>query len=313
MRPLIWWAAAAVIILSIATWWMFTPTHQNKAPQQAQHITPAPNDIAPGKDGAILTLSNGQKIILDNAGNGNIASEGNTHVVKQNGQLTYEGAQSAATAGHLLFNTMSTPRGRQYSVVLADGSKVWLNASSSITYPTAFAGKERRVQITGEAYFEVAHNAGKPFRVTLPNGHLVEVLGTHFNINAYDDEAEVKTTLLEGSVKIDASILKPGQQAAITHDSRPDSYRVTIKDNIDLESVIAWRNGYFSFNNTDLQTVMRQLARWYDVNVVYEGHIDDIRFGGEIGRTLSLQQVLSILDDTRIHYSIEGKKLLIKP
>jgi len=198
-------------------------------------------------------------------------------------------------------------------LTLPDGTRVWLNAASSLTYPTSFSGNERRVSVTGEAYFEVAHNQQLPFRVSVNNRTTIEVLGTHFNVNAYSDEASISTTLLEGKVKVMAGkkfqMLSPGQQAQVSA-----SMDLRWNKNADLRETIAWKNGAFSFNQADLPTVLRQLSRWYNIQVEYLGKIPEAKFTGEIGRSLTLDQVLKGLAKTRINYRIEtGNKLLIMP
>lgn len=300
-----WAAAASVLLLAgIALWWA-RPAH---TPATAHVQTPP--DVAPGGNKAILTLSDGSQITLDSAGNGLLAQQGGSKITKKaNGELVYDDA--GTKDGKILYNTMSTPLGGQYSLILPDGSKVWLNAGSSITYPTAFTGTERKVNVTGEAFFEVARNAAMPFRVTA-NNTTVDVLGTHFNINAYADEATIKTTLVEGAVRVSAHhrqlILKPGQQAKVGQSD------VQVTDQVDLSAITAWKEGYFSFTNADLPTVMRELARWYNLEVSYEGKIPDRVFNGEIGRSLTLSQVLKGLSKTRIKYRIEdGRRIVIQP
>ncbi|MEP7377201.1 MAG: FecR domain-containing protein [Chitinophagaceae bacterium] len=268
------------------------------------------NDVLPGGNKAILTLSDGYAISLDDAKNGQLAQQGNAQIAKLgNGQIAYseiEGKQS-----EVVFNTLTTPRGGQFRLTLPDGSQVWLNSASSIKYPTAFIGRQRKIEITGEAYFEIAHNPAKPFIVSV-NEMTVKVLGTHFNINAYDDEASVKTTLLEGSVSLEKSdavaTLTPRQQAQIEN-----SGKIKVIDNVDIDQVIAWKNGYFSFNRADLQTVMRQIARWYDVDISYEGKIPERQFGGKIDRNSNASEVLKILQETKVHFRIEGRKIIVTP
>jgi ferric-dicitrate binding protein FerR (iron transport regulator) len=197
-------------------------------------------------------------------------------------------------------------------VVLADGSKVWLNAESSITFPTAFIGKERNVEIKGEAYFEVAHNAQMPFNVKVKN-MTVQVLGTHFNVNAYDDENWIKTTLLEGSIKVskgsDSKIIKPGEQAQTENG---DNSLIAVQA-VDPDEVVAWKNGLFHFNNAGLPEVMHQLSRWYDVDVVYNGPVPKRKFGGEMQSNLKLSQVLELLEKNEVNFKIEGKKIIVMP
>jgi ferric-dicitrate binding protein FerR (iron transport regulator) len=321
-----WRMAAAAVILLLATsvgW--FWLNHASKT----QVATVAKNDVAPGGNKAVLTLADGSTIILDNKANGVVAQEGNAKVVKlKNGQLMYAKADDASTgtAGTVSYNTLSTPKGGQYTIELPDGSKVWLNAASSITYPTAFDAKERKVQVTGEAYFEVAKlTTGKegkrvPFIVDIKNKTngsnmgQVQVLGTHFNINAYDDEEAVKTTLLEGKVKFvnrqrDSLLLQPGQQAIA-----PGQSALTIDQSPDVEQIMAWKNGVFHFENADIKTVMRQVARWYDVEVIYKRSLDsNDHLFFEVTRNTNLSDVLRVLNLAGgARYSIQDKKIIVQ-
>jgi ferric-dicitrate binding protein FerR (iron transport regulator) len=232
--------------------------------------------------------------------------------------VTAQNSGGPLTTHHspLAYNTIATPRGGQYQLVLADGSKVWLNASSGLRYPTAFTGKERRVELTGEGYFEVAKNASMPFHVQV-NQMDVEVLGTHFNINAYDDESAVKTTLLEGSVKVvkretanvkeNPIVLQPGQQAEM----KPHS-PLAINHSPNIEEVMAWKNGLFQFKAAGIETVLRQAARWYDVEFVYKGNIPE-KFSGQISRSANAEQLLKILELTgKVKFEINGKTIIVK-
>lgn len=308
-RILRWSSVAAIVLLGIgtATWYMI-----GKKPVSEIASTEKPtllNDVTPGGNKAVLTLSNGAKIVLDSAANGTLAQQGNARISKVNsGLLAYNLSIEKPT--EILFNTLSTPRGGQYKLILPDGTAVWLNAASTITYPTAFKGNERKVSITGEAYFEVTKDKTKPFYVKV-NQMEVEVLGTHFNINAYSDEKTINTTLLEGSVKIkkdnQVALLKPGQQA------QSNGQVIKIVRDVNLNQVMAWKNGFFNFNNADLQLVMRQLGRWYDVEVIYEREIPKIQFMGEIERDLNLSDVLDVLKRTNVHFRIEGKKIIVLP
>jgi len=302
-----WWAAAAIIICLCSGAYFLLRSNQ-KPPQQAVANGPV-NDALPGRNGAILTLSDGHKVLLDSMTNGVIATQGNMEVKLQNGAVRYNKVAEAAATSTIAYNTMSTPKGRQYQLVLPDGSKVWLNAASSITYPTAFSGNDRKVTITGEAYFEVTNNKTRPFRVKA-NDMEVEVLGTHFNINSYSDEGSIKTTLLEGSVKVTNGsqpvFLRPGQQAQ-------SAARINVVSNPDIEQVMAWKNGLFNFEGADVKTVLRQLGRWYDVDVVFEGNIPDRKFGGEMSMDLNLSQVLKSLEKIEVKFRIEGKKLIVTP
>jgi len=238
--------------------------------------------------------------------NGALAEQQGSKIIKKGTQLIYSGGGANT---EVAFNTMSTPRGRQFQLVLADGSMVWLNAASSIRFPTAFTGKDRKVEVTGEVYFEVAKNPSKPFKV-MANGTEIEVLGTHFNIDAYDEVT--KTTLLEGSVKINTqnktSFLKPGQQAQIVAGGE-----IKTSNSVDVEQVMAWKNGRFVFEDADLQTIMSQVSRWYDVDVVYQDKMPKRSFTADISRNTNLSVFLKVLDVSGIHFKIEGKKLLVQP
>ncbi len=305
--------AAAILILFVsatAVWLSIRKSTFTSSAPLVNNSRRAENELLPGGNKATLTLSNGSVISLDDVKNGKIAQQGNALVNKSaNGQLVYKTLE--AKPGEIVFNTLTTPRGGQYNLILPDGSEVWLNAASSIKYPTAFVSNERKVEISGEAYFEIAHNAAKPFIVSV-NGMEVKVLGTHFNINAYNDEATVKTSLLEGSVSLTKAgttvTLQPGQQAQLASGGN-----VKVINDVDMDEVVAWKNGSFSFNRADLQTVMRQIARWYDVDIRYEGKIPERLFGGKIDRNSNASEVLKILEESKVHFSIEGKKIIVKP
>lgn len=292
-------AAAAAILLLLATgaYMLQQRTLQTTAPLAVQ-------DIAPGTDKAILTLADGSKVTLDSSGN-QVLHQGSATVHQQGGQLLYDAHDDNITVS---YNTLTTPRGGQFRITLPDGTRVWMNAVSSLRFPTAFTGKERNVEVTGEAYFEVVKDAGKPFIVQINNQTKVEVLGTHFNVNAYTDEAVLETTLLQGLVRIQGTLLQPGQQARVTAGGT-----VKVVKDVNVEQVIAWKNGAFNFEDKTLPEVMRQLARWYDVKVVYEGKVPDIVFSGEMGRGLSLSQCLTILGKMDVHFRIEGKTLVVMP
>lgn len=286
------WAAAAAIAALLISGAAFYWTRQQPA-----FIKPTIQlaDIQPGKQGAILTLANGEKVVLDSLANGQIAG---TNATLLNGQLNYKGATTSTS-----YNTMTTPKGRQFNIILPDGSKVWLNAQTSLRYPTAFTGKERRVDITGEAYFEITTNANQPFFVNLPGKGEIAVLGTSFNINAYTDEAAINTTLIEGAVKVQNTLLRPGQTAQLTKE-------ITIV-NADVEKVTAWKNGIFNFEGETLQEVMRQLARWYDIEVVYAPNVPNIVFGGKMSRDVTLEGLLRGLEATGVHFRLEGERRLV--
>lgn len=304
---------AATILITISVGIYFYLKHP--ATPKANKITYYKNDFAPGGNKAILTLSSGKKIDLNDAKQGTLAKQGNTDVNKtQDGQLVYNSsANLTETDKAHLYNTVTTPKGGQYQISLPDGTKVWLNAGSSIRFPLVFNNNERRVEISGEVYFEVAKNKALPFRV-VANNQMVEVLGTHFNINAYPDEDATKTTLLEGSVKVSrlnqtgARFLKPGQQSIV----QPGNELIAIQD-VDTEAVVAWKNGYFLFDHADLQSLMRQLSRWYNVDVMYEANTPNDVFEGQISRSVKLSEVLKILELGDIHFKIENNKLIVLP
>lgn len=305
-------AAAAVLFMLAGATYLFIHTSTTPA-TIAKSKTPLRDIPAPTSNKATITLGNGQQIILDSTENGTLAQEGNVTVVKNpNGEIAYT-SDKETSGNKSRINTLTNPRGSNVvTLVLADGTRVWLNAESSITYPTAFADNERKVTITGEAYFEVVHNTAKPFFVKKGDAE-VQVLGTHFNVNAYDDENDLKVTLLEGSVKVsdimrsESRIIKPGEQAQV-------SSTIKVVKDADPESVMAWKNGYFSFHNADLQTIMKQLARWYDIKVRYENGINAQRFTGDIGRTLTLKQVLEGLKIVKANYTIDvGNTVIVRP
>lgn len=306
------YAIAASFILMIAlTFYLVRPqtkTDAGSAPLAAID----PQDVQPGGDKAVLTLADGSRIILDQAGDGRLATQGGGEVVKQNGQLRYT-ISSDPLQVEAMQNTVTTPRGGSYSLTLSDGTRLWLNAASSIRFPAVFTGQERRVAITGEVYFEVAKDAQKPFRVEVADkGMQIEVLGTHFNVSSYADEAQARTTLLEGAVKVvtdgNELLLKPGQQARL--DKTGSLTRI---DHADTDQAIAWKNGLFQFVNADMQTLMGQLSRWYDIDISYDGPVPDILTTGKAPRNISLANLLKIISLSGIHYKIEGKKLLILP
>lgn len=317
--------AAAVILFVVAGIWIWYNGRFTGTPQPLAAKSTLRNDRAPGGYKARLTLANGSIILLDSSRNGNLTREGNTDIKKQGGRLIYDTLAAAPGVDHTLsFNTLTTPRGGQYQLVLPDGSKVWLNAVSSLRYPTAFTGSERRVQLTGEAYFEIksiAREGGKlPFivEVNTPSGAgtpgmEVEVLGTEFNVNAYNDETMIRTTLLEGSVKIrkdgKTGLLRPGQQAGVA--AHGD---IKVFDDADLEAAVAWKNGYFKFDNANIADIMRQAARWYDMEVEYNKSIMDESFSGTLPRSEYLSSLLKILELTKtVKFTIQGRKIMVEP
>lgn len=309
-----WLAAASVIAILTAGYFLFLnkPSEQ-KVLAKTENKLPVQNDLMPGGNKAILMLDDGSTIVLDSAQNGNLASQGGTKIVKtEDGRLAYEGSNAKAEQQSIQMNTVSTPRGGQYQLTLSDGTKVWLNAASSIRFPASFSGTKREVAITGEAYFEVAHNAKMPFTVTVKNMD-VEILGTHFNINAYDDLGNVQTSLFEGSVKIVSGgkneLIIPGQQAIVNNQSNA----ISVNNHIDAEAILAWKNGKFYFNDANIQSVMNQISRWYDVEVEYEGKINKT-FAGTISRNVTASNIFKILEATGgVHFKIEGKKVIVNP
>lgn len=265
--------------------------------------------ILPGTNKAVLTLSNGSRINLTDGENGSLAEENHIVINKTaEGQVIYSAAEKTSA---VVFNTITTPRGGQYAIVLSDGTKVFLNAQSSITFPTSFPGAERLVKINGEAYLEVAHNRSMPFRVET-KGQIVEVLGTHFNINSYDDEPLIRTTLLEGSVKVESGsskvLLKPGEQSQL--DKTENGSKISVRT-VNLEEVMAWKNGIFEFDEASIEDVMRKTARWYDINVSYVGKAPDIRISGRISRKVDFSGLIQLLEFEGIKFRIEGKNIAI--
>jgi ferric-dicitrate binding protein FerR (iron transport regulator) len=268
------------------------------------------NDVQPGKNKALLTLSDGRQISLDDSSAGVLASEGAAKIVKsKDGSIAYNGN---GKSGEALLNTMVTPRGGEYQLTLPDGTRVWLNAASSITFPTAFKGRERRVSISGEVYFEVAKNPSQPFIVSTGTT-AVTVLGTSFNINSYADENAIRTTLIEGSVKVTSiaggqeRTITPGQQSGI---DPAGGIRV---GNVNTDEIIAWKNGLFQFNKTDIHTLMRQVSRWYNVDVRFEGAPAKDLFSGTIPKNTTLSELLTVLKTAKVRFKIEGTQLTVLP
>lgn len=335
-RSRYWIAAASVLLLLIGVYFLYDHAQQRAASREKDGMLA---DIDPGKEGAVLTLANGSRVVLDSLGNGVIATQNGSQVSLHNGQLVYAAAGDAGQ--DVAYNIMTTPKGRQFSLRLPDGTKVWLNAASSLRYPTQFYGAERRVEVSGEAYFEVVKNENQPFYVRINNQAEVRVLGTSFNVNAYSDASDILTTLVEGSVKINALqqgntatggstriasakekvkpgvVLKPGQQAQIGNSQRVANDaggEIKVMNNVDMEKVIAWKEGVFNFNGTGIEEVMRQLSRWYDIEVIYEGEIPAITFFGKMSRNIKLAGLLKALEESEVHFRIEeGRKLVVMP
>lgn len=305
---------AATVFICLLTGVYFIRQKVKDKPDVAQETQNGiKKDIAPGSNKAILTLADGSVFTLDSTANGKLAKYGNMKVIKiEAGKLSYQRANSGRQIT-MQYNKVSTPRGGQYQVVLQDGSKVWLNSASSLKFPIAFLGKERNVELNGEAYFEVAHSEKQPFKVKVM-GVEVLVLGTHFNINSYEDEGTIKTTLIQGSVretitdKRQSVTIKTGQQAQVGQDKV-----IKVIDDVDIARVIAWQSGLFEFNNSDLATIMRQISRWYNVDVVYESKPGDAKFGGGISKNLPLSKVLQLLESNGVKFQLEGRVLKVIP
>ncbi|HET6254043.1 MAG TPA: FecR family protein [Puia sp.] len=311
------------------------------------------NDVKPGGNRAVLVLASGRSIVLDSAGAGMLAVQGGMKVIKlNNGQLQYRAAADATADSAPVYNTITTPRGGQYELILQDGTKVWLNSESSLRFPTAFVGKERSVELSGEAFFEVAPHAVNPFKIYMLNQEdsrnrkEIDVLGTSFNVMAYDEEKVVRTTLLEGAIRVgDESrqrVLKPGQQAEWSVGSGETAWSGTavsgkvgsgaagpgiaggagvtgsnvirVTDEADVDAAVAWKNGFFSFDRSDIRTIMRQLSRWYDLKVIYS---NDARIGkpkvfwGGIQKNLPLSDVLRILEKSGVQFNIDGNNVIV--
>jgi transmembrane sensor len=316
-----WIAAAAVWVLVPLAFLYFHTKEPGSWGKVAKHKGLNSHQQGSTRDKrVVLTLADGSKVYLDNGPTGEIAQESGTSISKTvNGELVYSAPKVAVTSNQVVkYNVIATPRGGNYKIVLPDGTRVWLNAASSLKFPTAFSGNERSVELTGEGYFEVAKDKSRPFKVITPSrdgkgvGQEVEVLGTHFDINAYGDEGGTRTTLLEGRVKVTPALaghasrtLVPGQQSSLNK----QDIRV---DFVDVESVMAWKSGYFVFDNKTLSTVMAELARWYDVDVYCESKLNDIRLGGYISQGKKLEEVLDLLALTRkIHFKVEGRRVIV--
>jgi ferric-dicitrate binding protein FerR (iron transport regulator) len=296
-------AAAAIFLLLLGGSWQWHARRQHREPLLAQQVLlPAPAAHP------ILILGDGSRISLDSAAMGTIAQQGATQVIKlANGELAYH--NTTGKDGSTIFNTMQTPNGCQYQLTLPDGSRVWLNAASTIRYPTAFPADNRTVEVTGEAYFDIAKDEHKPFTVAV-KGMQVQVLGTEFNVMAYADEETVKTTLVQGLVKINAhTLLHPGEQVVWHHSS--GQLQVNTPD---LEETLGWKNGEFYFRETNIRSIMREIARWYDVEVKYEGDLSAVQLSGIVARTAQIPQLLKALELTKIvRFKIQGRTITVMP
>jgi hypothetical protein len=314
--PRMWYqlGIAASILILITTGLFFYSNRTADDKIDAKVVETKESIITPGDDKAILTLSDGTKIILEDAKNGILANQAGVSIQKtSDGELLYSFSNSANTVApetkeNIIYNKIETPVGGKYQVNLPDGSKVWLNSSSSLRFPALFNGNTREVELSGEAYFDVSKNKSKPFKV-ITKDQIVEVLGTQFNINSYSDEGPIKTTLIEGSVKIiykdKVVLLSPGQQF------QPKESVAAVVE-ADTEEVVAWKDGYFIFKNEDIKSIMRKVSRWYNVEVSYSGNIPEVGFGGNISRSKDISEVLDVLQLTNaIHFKVEGRRITV--
>lgn len=308
-----WLYAAAACMLLIGATWAYLTRKKPDSPIVVHVSESYPQEIPPGSPNkAILTLSDGSKIALDSVHNGMFARQGTASVTKSKGQLVYHLDTKTNSVASVAYNTVTTPKGGQYRIVLPDGSKVWINAASSLTYPTSFLGQTRTVTMTGEAYFEIAPKKDQPF-IVKAGGVDVRVMGTHFNVMDYPDEDHLCATLLEGKVQVSAgkegSTLIPGQEAVVSGNNVPIKVREA-----DVERAVAWTTGFFEFEEADIKTIMREISRWYDVEVVFSNVDNTGRYGGRISMNQNLSDVLAFLEGNGIHhYRLEGRKLTVLP
>lgn len=317
-RPGSWrWLRVAASLVLVATaacfLWSnpFAGNHASSSLAKSDTIKSTPHEATK----TYLTLQNGTRVILSEANAGKLTEEMGITVSKaKDGLLVYTintpDVNAGGTDTTTVFNTITTPRGEQYQLILQDGTKVWLNAATSLKFPVAFKGRQRTVELSGEAYFEVARNKKKPFLVSA-HGTTVQVLGTHFNVNAYKDDSGVITTLLEGSVRVargkSNTLIAPGQQALAAENQT----NIIVKS-ADIEETMAWKNGFFTFHNTPITEIMKTLARWYDIEVEYQGKVSDKQFGGTIARNMDVTEILNNMQLTgAIHYKIQGRRVII--
>jgi transmembrane sensor len=295
------WGAVAAAVLAVS--FFISRTEMN----QPGKSSTAPVEISPGGNKATLTLADGKVIALDDVSNGDIAAEGNVQVIKLDGALRYN-ASSDNT--EISYNTIQTPRGGKYQLVMSDGTLVWLNAASSLRFPVAFKGNERAVELTGEAYFEVRKST-KPFKVFLQNGSQIEVKGTAFNVNAYNDEEIMKATLVQGKINFlmegKSQALVPGQQIRV----RNEQAEIQVVEDVDVEEEIAWKNDLFIFKGMDVKSIMREISRWYDIDVIYKVKINPETFSGIVSRKSNLSQVLKIMEEGGVRFEIEGRTIIV--
>ncbi len=315
-------AASAILVVSLTLWLVLSERGENTRLTKQDSLPAKQNiKIVPGGNNAVLTLSDGTRIILDSADNGPISQQGGSDIIKlESGKLAYTSGASGNGNARPIYNTVSTPRGGQYQVILPDGSMVWLNAASSVSFPAEFENNTRLVTVTGEVYFDVKPLINSKTKEKIPlvvkvassSGVVVgevKVLGTQFNINAYDDEGAIQTTLLEGEVQcIDAhgsAMLKPGQQATYTGTG------IQVKKEVNTDRIVAWKNGHFIFESESIENIMRQISRWYDIEVSYKGAISREVFSGIVSRAANLEQVLTIMETGGVKFKIEGREIMV--
>lgn len=304
------WRAAAIVLLIVTGTVVYWQSMHTKN-ETTNEVVAIP-DILPGQEGAILTLANGKQIVLDSLKNGVITEEEGAKIQIAEGVLVYEPGHT--TGDQVLYNKMTTPKGRQYKLALPDGTRIWLNAESSIEYPTVFSGKFRDVKVSGEVYFEIAPMSIKPFRVQVGDAATIDVLGTSFNLNAYENEDKIAATLITGAIKFTPSdkagyILKPGEQVQL---STIPAQQLRVSKEVDLAHVAAWKNGVFSIEGLQLKDILKQLERWYDFNVVYKTKPSEKRYRGGMDRNVKFSEILEVLKEMRVNYDWDGKTLTIK-
>lgn len=329
-----WWVAALICILVGTSLVIAVIRVASNRPQKIIASNEKPtNNILSGKNRATLTLAGGSTIILDSVQDGRISEEHGASIEKTaDGKLAYKSVPNsspAKTDPEVVYNTLTIPRGGQYFIELSDGSKVWVNAASTLRFPVRFTGKARIIQLKGEAYFEVAKDTKKPFIVDVLPAYRgaataqIQVFGTHFDVSAYPDDPDIKTTLLEGSVKViakdsgaeeeESRMLSPGQQAQIIINNNDKRKALTVIDYEYADETISWKNGTTSFKNSNIRSIMREISRWYDVDVVYDGDIPERAFMGGISRKSDLSEVLKVLELSKIHFEVQGRKIIVKP
>ena len=297
----LWLSIAAILIVIMGAFW-FLDTGSKETSSQKIRMTAKSVTIVPGHTGAKLRLANGKTVTLDSLKDGILLEQGGVKIVKENGQLKYIGSTDQP-----VYNDVVTDRGRQWQMLLPDGTEVWLNAGSRLHFPISFEGqKQRIVELTGEAYFKVAHNETHPFKVIAGN-QVIEDIGTAFNVTAYEDNHDIRTTLVEGALKVNKVLLKPGQQA-----STDMGGHLKLKQ-VNPEEITAWMNGQFSLDNVPFGEVMKQLSRWYDVDIHYDGQIPDIRIGGMLDKRSDLSDIIKSLNEYGVHIKLNAKTLIVSP